>query len=209
MLRLLLIRHGETAWNASSRYQGHADVPLNEAGCRQAVALAERLAVGKLEAIYTSDLKRAWQTAQIVAGPQGLTPQADPRLRELDFGAWQGLTYRQIAEQDPDRLAAWNADRVHRAPPRGESLAAMAQRVGSLITELRATHTSGAVALVGHGGSIRMIPCLLLEHPLGAYWQFEVDNTALAEIELQERGPVLTLWNDTHHLGANHRQSVF
>ena len=85
----------------------------------------------------------------------------------------------------------------------------MARRTESLLSEVRATYASGTVALVGHGGSIRMVLCLLLDHPLEAYWQFEVDNTALAEIELQDRGPVLTLWNDTHHLDSNRRQSVF
>jgi alpha-ribazole phosphatase len=209
MLRLLLLRHGETDWNASGRYQGQQDISLNAAGRRQAADLARRLADRPLHAIYASELARAWETALAVGEVQGVVVRPEPRLRELSFGAWEGLTYRQIGQQDPEGLARWNADRVNRAPPGGESLGAMAARLRDLIDEIRATYDEGTVALVSHGGTIRIILCLLLGHPLGAYWQFEVDNTAIAEIEFRELGPVLVRWNDAHHLIDGHRQGVF
>ena len=209
MLRLLLVRHGETDWNASGRYQGQMDIPLNTAGLEQAAILAERLRGYPIDAIYASDLARAWQTAQALSLAQGLEPRLEPRLRELSFGDWQGLTYQQIGELDPEALAAWNRDRVTYRPPGGESLGAMAARVEDLLDEIRQTYQHGTVALVSHGGTIRTILCVLLGHPLAAYWQFEVDNTAIAEIEWRGLGPVVVRWNDAHHLTDMRRQDVF
>ncbi|MGC9520831.1 MAG: alpha-ribazole phosphatase [Anaerolineae bacterium] len=209
MFRLLLVRHGETTWNASGRYQGQRDIPLNEAGRAQAVAVARRLASVALQAIYTSDLGRAAETARVIAQPHGLEVHEDVRLRELNFGVWQGLTYQQIAAQDPKRLARWNTDRANRAPPEGESLAQMAARLRALLDEVKAQHPNDTVALISHGGTIRVILCLLLDHPLSAYWQFEVDNTAVAEIEWRSLGPVVVRWNDAHHLTESNRLSVF
>jgi len=208
LLRLLLVRHGETAWNATGRFQGQMDTDLNGAGQRQAVAVAERLASEEIHAIYASDLRRAHDTAVAIAARHPVAVQADPRLREIDFGAWQGLTYAQMQEQDPEGLAAWNADRENRCPPGGESLSQVAQRLSLLLDEIRLQHVDQTVVLVSHGGTVRLVLCHLLGHPLSAYWQFEVDNTAIAEIELQDRGPVLIRWNDTHHLTDGHRQTV-
>jgi len=201
LLRLLLVRHGETAWNATGRFQGQMDTDLNTAGQRQAVAVAERLASEEIHAIYASDLRRAYDTAVAIS--------ARHRLREINFGAWQGLTYVQMQEQDSERLAAWNADRANRCPPGGESLSQVAKRLSLLLDEVCLQYVDQTVVLVSHGGTVRLVLCLLLGHPLSAYWQFEVDNTAIAEIELQDRGPVLIRWNDTHHLTDGHRQSVF
>jgi len=209
LLRLLLVRHGETAWNATGRFQGQMDTDLNTAGQRQAVAVAERLASEEIHAIYASDLRRAYDTAVAISARHAVAVQADPRLREINFGAWQGLTYVQMQEQDSERLAAWNADRANRCPPGGESLSQVAKRLSLLLDEVCLQYVDQTVVLVSHGGTVRLVLCLLLGHPLSAYWQFEVDNTAIAEIELQDRGPVLIRWNDTHHLTDGHRQSVF
>ncbi|MCJ7738472.1 MAG: alpha-ribazole phosphatase [Anaerolineae bacterium] len=209
MLRLLLVRHGETAWNASGRYQGQMDIDLNAAGRQQAEAMAERLASVSICAIYTSDLSRAWETAIVLAERQSASATPDSRLQELNFGEWQGLTYREIAEKDPERLAVWNEDRVGRTPPGGESLGAMAERVRSLIEDVHDTYSDGTVALVSHGGTIRVILCVLLGHPVERYWHFEVDNTAIAEIEWRELGPVVVRWNDATHLDDSNRQDVF
>ncbi len=221
MLRLLLIRHGETDWNASGRYQGQMDIPLNEAGIEQARILGCRLRnelSGSIDpggppvsinAIYASDLARAWQTAEIVGAACGLAPRPEPRLRELSFGEWQGLTYQEIGERDPEALAAWNRDRVNCRPPGGESLGAMAARVRDLLDDVHRDTRDGTVALVSHGGTIRIILCVLLGHPLADYWQFAVDNTAIAEIEVRPLGPVVVRWNDAHHLRELRRQDVF
>jgi alpha-ribazole phosphatase len=209
VLSLLLVRHGETDWNASRRYQGQLDIPLNAAGREQAAVLARRLGACPIRAIYTSTLARAHQTAEAIASAHGLDVHLEPRLRELSYGDWQGLSYQQIGELDPEGLDRWNQDRVNRTPPGGESLGSMASRVEDLIREIRDTYADGTVALVSHGGTIRVIVCVLLGHPVGAYWQFEVDNTAIAEIEWRDLGPVVVRWNDAHHLADGHRHGVF
>jgi len=209
MLRLLTVRHGETDWNATGRFQGQTDIALNAAGERQAAAVAERLSAERIHAIYSSDLRRAFSTATVIAERQPVSAIAEPRLREVHWGVWQGLTHAQIETQDPERLATWSEDRVNRQAPGGESLAQVASRVRNVLDEIRVRHRDETVVLVAHGGVVRLVACLLLDHPLSHYWQFEVDNTAIGEIEIQDRGIVLTGWNDTHHLAGGHRQSVF
>jgi alpha-ribazole phosphatase len=167
------------------------------------------LASESIRAIYASDLRRAWETALAIAERHDLEAIPDPRLRELNFGDWQGLTYEQIAEQAPEALATWNEDRVGRKPPGGESLGMMGARAEEMLKEVLDVHDDDTVVLVSHGGTLRIVLCLLLDHPLEAYWQFEVDNTAVAEIEWRRLGPVVVRWNDAHHLTDSNRQSVF
>jgi len=209
VLRLLIVRHGETDWNASGRYQGQLDTALNPAGRQQARAVARRLAAEEIHAIYSSDLRRAFDTAAAIAEPHPVDAIPEPRLREVHWGVWQGMTRAQIETQDAERLATWAKDRVNLQAPNGESLAQVADRVQGVLDEIRARHPDETVVLVAHGGVVRLVACLLLDHPLSHYWQFEVDNTAIGEIEVQGRGVVLTRWNDTHHLAGGHRQSVF
>jgi alpha-ribazole phosphatase len=214
VIRLLLVRHGETEWNTDGRWQGQMDVPLNGVGREQAAAVAERLASEAIDAIYASDLSRAYDTALAVAVPHDIPVQADPRLREINLGDWQGLTYAEMASQYPDAVAHWNADRINRAAPGGESLRVVGERLSALLSDIQRDHGGAegngdpTVVLVTHGGTARLILCTLIACPLDRYWRFEFDNTALAEIELQDRGPVLICWNDTHHLTNGHRMSV-
>lgn len=213
VLRLLLIRHGETDWNAGGRFQGQLDIALNEEGRRQAQALAARLAPEPLDVVYSSDLSRARDTAQHIIDRQraggennGLDLRPDPRLRELNLGDWQGLTYAQIEAQDSERLAAWDADRVDYRLPGGESLRQVAERVRAVLVDLRQDHDTDdghedqTIALVTHGLTLRIVLCLLLSHPLSGYWQFSVYNTSVTEVLLRHEGAVLVTLNDTHHL---------
>ncbi|MBN1876107.1 MAG: alpha-ribazole phosphatase [Anaerolineae bacterium] len=199
-LRLLLVRHGETDWNTTRQYQGQADVPLNALGRQQAVALASRLASESIDIIYASDLSRAWETAQIIAMPHKLPVHSDPRLRELSFGEWQGLTYFEMVEQAPDWVAAWNADRLHRAAPGGETLTQLATRVQGVLDDVLRKHPGQTVLLVAHGGSLKMLLCLLLQKSPREFWQFQMGNTALSIVQYRELGPVIYALNDTHHL---------
>ena len=115
--RLVLVRHGETSWNSEGRFQGRADIPLSEVGQRQAVALAAALAREEMHAIYSSDLRRAWDTALAIAERHSVPVCREPGLREMDFGSWEGLTYDQIRGIWPNVLAAWQADPLRVAPP--------------------------------------------------------------------------------------------
>ncbi len=119
---LIVIRHGETAWNRERRLQGQLDIPLNDTGRAQACALAEALAGEPIDAVYTSDLGRAMQTAAPLAETLGLQVRAEPRLRERCYGDLEGMTYAEVAEKRPEDFARWQARVPAYAPPPGESL---------------------------------------------------------------------------------------
>lgn len=199
-LRLFLVRHGETIWNAAGRYQGHADVPLSEVGRAQAAALARRLAGESLDVIYTSDLSRAHDTAKVIAAQHNLPVHRDPRLREMSFGEWEGLTFAQMEARFPDQVTWWNADRLNRAPPGGETLGDGAAHVQAVLDDVLRRHQDQTVVLVAHGGPLKLLLCLLLNKSPREFWQFHMDNTALSEIEWQRLGPRIRQLNDTHHL---------
>ena len=148
----LLARHGETDWNRDGVFQGHADPPLNEAGREQAHELARRLERVEFDVVYSSDLRRAFQTAEIVAAARGLGVVADPGLREVDVGSWSGLTRAEIAERFP-------------GVPRhdGESEAAHRERVVAAVTRIARAHPGETVLVISHGGSLRA----LRTHALG------------------------------------------
>ncbi len=199
-LRLFLVRHGETIWNAAGRYQGHMDVPLSAVGDAQAEALARRLAREHLDVIYTSDLSRAHSTARAIAAPHNLPVFPDPRLREMSFGEWEGMTFAQMEAEFPDQVAWWNSDRLNHAPPGGETLGDGAVRMQAVLDDVIRQHQDQTVLLVSHGGAIKLMLCLLLNKPWRELWQFAMDNTALSEIEWQKLGPRIRRLNDTHHL---------
>ncbi len=199
-MRLLLVRHGETDWNAEGRYQGQSDVPLSAIGQQQAMALARRLAREEIHALYASDLQRAWQTAEVIAAPHGLPVRPEPRLREIDFGAWEGLTFDEIRQRHPQALAAWEADPLGVAPPGGESLAQVVARVGQVLDDIARSCQDRTVLFVAHGGLLQVLLCLALGLAPRARWQFRLDPGSLSELSLYAEGAVLIRLNDTHHL---------
>ena len=133
MIRLLLARHAPTDWNTKGRFQGQEDIALGDTGRSLAALLADRLGEERIDEIQTSDLRRAWETARAVADARGLPLRLDTRLRELNFGSWQGLTYDEVRQAYPEALAAWEADALRVAPPGGETLAQLATRIGSFL----------------------------------------------------------------------------
>lgn len=155
MTTVLLARHGETDWNRERRWQGHADPPLNVAGRRQADALARALADIPIEAIYASDLSRAFETAEIVAGDRGLTVVADPELREIDVGEWEGLSTSELEERYPAGFARHEAGGD--GWEHGESHADMSKRIVRAVMRIAASHPTGTVLVVIHGGTIRAL----------------------------------------------------
>jgi broad specificity phosphatase PhoE len=149
MSGLILARHGETDWNREHRVQGQTDVPLNAAGLAQAESLADSLSAERLDAVYSSDLARARQTADAVARRQGLEVVTDAALREKNFGSWEGLTDVEIAERFPDAVRGRWGD--------GERTEDVAARVLPAIELIRARHPDGLVLVVSHGGAIRIV----------------------------------------------------
>lgn len=152
-LTLILVRHGETAWNRQHRFQGQAGPPLSRAGLIQARHLAARLARWPVVGVYCSDLVRARQTALALAAPHGLPVRVDPRWRELSFGDWEGLTWSEIAARDGAAVQAWRRDPERRSPPGGESLQALRARIGPAVADLPA---AGVYLVVTHGGPLRL-----------------------------------------------------
>ena len=155
--RVLLIRHGETDWNAAGRWQGHAPVPLNAAGLRQSAALGRYLAAQRawrIAAIYSSDLPRAMQTAQAIADALTLAVRPDPRLREKDLGHWQGLTREEVRAWDGERYAHYREHWPDVPVPGGETIHAMVARARAALDEIAAQHGGQTVIVVSHGGTI-------------------------------------------------------
>ncbi len=164
-MRLILIRHGETAWNASQRYQGQTDIPLNESGREQARRLADYLAKNEaLQAVYCSDLSRAIETAQILAREADIEPIPDKRLREFCFGLWEGLTFNEIWESYREDFENWFNNFEEFCVPEGESFSDLSARSLEAIEEIKAKH-SDTVAVVTHGGVIKAVLCNLKHSP--------------------------------------------
>ena len=203
MATLLLARHGETDWNRAFRWQGFTGLPLNETGRRQASVLAEKLE--NIDAVYSSDSERARETAEIVAGRHGLTVTEDPRLREVNFGEWEGLTTDEISERFAEDLARWYASGLVE-PTGGESDAAMAERVLEALSEIADRHRGDRVLVVTSGGPIRAVHAHLsgIEQRVARRRLLRViDNCALLEIVLRgdsfelaadSSPPVAALW---------------
>jgi broad specificity phosphatase PhoE len=154
MTRLFLVRHGATEWNINKRAQGQADVPLAREGRLQATDTAERLARMDIDAIYSSDLSRARDTARAIASAHGLDVIEDPDLREIDQGDWTGLTPDEIRERWPDR---WGPARHYNTRPGGESPGQVRKRALEAIRRVVEKHPDGEVVVVSHGGTIRWI----------------------------------------------------
>ena len=201
-MNLLLIRHGQTNWNLEQRFQGQSDIPLNETGRKQAAALADRLSAKQFDAIYSSDLQRAAETAAIILQMSGFNPDLHPdsRLREVNFGDWEGLTYDEIRAKHPDPLAAWEADIFKNAPPNGETLEGLAVRVQSMLDELREKHEDQNILIVAHGGVLQTLICLAFKLPPTMYWQFHLSTASLSELAFYPAGAILNSLNDTSHL---------
>lgn len=199
--RIFLIRHGETLWNSEMKFQGHVDVPLSEKGVEQAGALAGRLASQKISAVYSSDLGRAVETARRIADPRGLEVITLPALREMSFGVWEGLTFKEIKEKYGDVIQRWWANPMGMAVPGGEGLSDLAARAVPAVREIVGRHMGDQVAVVCHGGPVRCLVGTVLNMDLNKYWKIRQDNAALNILDFPnwEQG-IVALMNDRSHL---------
>ena len=205
--RILAIRHGETAWNADTRIQGHIDIPLNVKGQWQAAQLAKALAAqDKLHAVYSSDLKRAHETATAVAALQGLEVVCHPGLRERGFGAFEGKTFAEIEIALPEDSLLWRKRDPHWTPPHGgESLFVMEQRVRKTLNELASQHTGQHIALFAHGGVMDLLYRIATQQDLQAPRTWALTNTAINRLLWTPESVTLVGWADTSHLGEDSR----
>ena len=201
MMRLILVRHGQTEWNDSGRYQGQSNVPLSETGRHQAASLARNFPVQQLDAIYTSDLERARETAEYVASKFDVSVIREKAFRELSFGDWEGLTYREISSRWPEE-----ADKLFTAPdelviPNGETFQELQKRALDKIHLLYEKHIDQTVAIFAHGAINKTILAGLMHIPLHYLWSLRQDNTAVNILRLDGRYVSVELINSTSHLG--------
>jgi len=203
MALFYFIRHGETEWNAQGRWCGRTDVPLSDVGRRQAQLLARRLQPLPVEALYSSPLGRAMETAQIIGQAVGREPVADGRLVELNYGAWEGSTYEESKRTAPAVYAAWDADPASQAPPGGETGEQLIERVTPFLAEMAQRHPCGNVVVVSHKTVCRLVACHILGLPLSEYRQrIPMENAALNIFEVREGTWRVIALNDTSHLSA-------
>lgn len=195
MLRLTLVRHGTTAWNATGRYQGWSDPPLSERGAAEAERLRARLAGESFDRVVASDLLRARRTAEIAV--PGAPLETDRRLRELHFGAWEGLTWDECTARDGDLPARWTADPAAVAPPEGESAAEFEGRVAEALDALPA---EGSVLVVAHAGTIHAVLARWLGVTLKQTFALHVSACGITRAELFPGGVRVQCVNDTAHM---------
>jgi len=211
MALFYFVRHGVSGWNAENRLCGRTDVPLSDEGRRQAARLAERLRGLSPAALYTSPLRRAVETAEIITAAVRLTPVVEDRLIELDYGAWEGKTFAEVMEQDAEAFRAWDADPGNVSPRGGESGGQAMARVAPFLDELAARHPGERehVIVVCHRTICRLIVCHALGLPPSEYRRrLSMDNAALNIIQSMDKGWRLILLNDTSHLAPIHTETT-
>ncbi|WP_216214389.1 bifunctional RNase H/acid phosphatase [Amycolatopsis aidingensis] len=205
--KLLLLRHGQTALSVERRYSGRGDVPLTELGAQQAAAAAKRLSTmdgllveGEPVPIVTSPLGRARQTAQAVADALGGAVTEHEGLTETDFGAWEGLTFTEAAQRDPELHRAWLGD-ASVPPPGGESFDAVQRRVRRMLTELTETYAGRTVVLVSHVTPIKTVLRIALDVGQSLLFRLHLDLASLSIAEFYPDGNAsVRLVNDISHL---------
>ena len=199
-LRLLLLRHGETAWNRERRYQGLTDTPLSPEGLVQAEAAARELKEHAFAAVYASPLRRARDTAAAIAAPHGLEVETDPAFRELAFGEWEGLTLDEARARDTALYEGWATTPHIFSPPEGESLTQVRERVLAGLERLRAGHQDETVCLVAHGIPVRILILEALGLGLDRLWSLHSAPTGISELEFRDDWTALHRMNTLVHL---------
>jgi len=199
MTELILARHGETEWNVEEVFRGTIDIELNETGVKQAGLLAGYLSDTKIDAIYSSPLKRALETARIIARSHRLEVETAPELIDLDFGEWQGLYLKQVKSRFEELYAEWvnHPERVR--IPSGESLDDVTARALALVKRVLNRH-DGAVVMVSHRVVNKVLICALLGLDNSHFWNIRQDTCAVTTFACEGGRFVLTGHNDTSYL---------
>jgi probable phosphoglycerate mutase len=200
--RILAIRHGQTAWNADARVQGHTDIELDAVGHWQAERLAVALAGEELQAVYSSDLSRARQTAAPLAERAGLELRTDAGLRERAFGEFEGSSFAQIAQRWPDQADRWRRRDPDFGAPGGERLRDFRDRAVGAVTRLALAHRGQCIAMVTHGGVLDLLYREAARLTLDAPRSWQVVNAGINRLLYSGEGLVLIGWAAVEHLEA-------
>jgi probable phosphoglycerate mutase len=200
--RILAIRHGQTAWNADSRIQGHTDIALDDTGLWQAERLAQALADEELEMLYSSDLARARQTAAPLAARKGLALRTDTGLRERGFGEFEGLSFAQIEQRWPEQAVAWRRRDPEFGARGGEVLRDFRDRAVATVDRLAMAHRGQCIVLVTHGGVLDLLYREATRLALDAPRSWQVANAGINRLLHSGAGLVLVGWADVGHLAG-------
>jgi len=185
MVTLILVRHGQTDWNKEDRIQGQSDIPLNKEGKRQAEKVARQLSGKKIDAIYTSKLKRAYQTAHIIARAHHLKVVKDERLNEITQGDWEGLTLSEARKRYPVLFEKWLTTPLQTKPPGGESVKSVKKRVIDVLNEIKGRHPSQTVVIVAHEVVNALIKSVCEGIGLEHIWDLHSSNGSYEVIEVK------------------------
>lgn len=201
MLRVYFVRHGETDWNLEGRLQGLTDTPLNSKGLAQAKLLGDRLAEeGGFIALYSSTLRRAYTTGEILGARLGLEPIRDVRLVERDMGSVEGLTGAEIEARFPDIYLAWRAGEKRLPFPGEEPRQDFQRRLSGFLQDIQARHTDCKIAVITHGGAMGMIMATVMRLDVEHRFPFWFDNASFSIVEFGGSVPRVLTLNDTCHL---------
>jgi broad specificity phosphatase PhoE len=202
MSTVMLIRHGETDWNVREIFRGRIDVELNETGIKQAELLGNYLAEENMLALYSSPLKRALKTAEIIAGYHDINVEVVPELIDFDYGEWQGLPHDVVKERYKELYNVWLRDPDRVKMPKGESLDDVRRRTLNLVEEIIAKYgeEEGALALVSHRVVNKVLICALLGLDNSHFWNIKIDTCGVTTFIYDGGRFVLTKHNDTSFL---------
>ena len=198
--RVIAIRHGETAWNADARMQGHLDIALNDTGRWQAGQLAAALAGEGIAAIYSSDLARARETAEIVASVIGGSVSIEPALRERCFGVFQGLKFNEIERRWPEDARRWISREPDFAPSGAETLRVFCARATAAAALIAQAHAGQTILLVAHGGVLDCLYRAATRIGLQSPRSWDLGNAGINRLLYAQQGFTLVGWGDARHL---------
>jgi len=210
-MRLILVRHGQTALNEKNVFRGRLDIPLNETGIQQANAIAERLSTFNVKCIYSSPLKRALETAQVIGRKLNIDTEIDDNLIDFNFGKWQGLTIKEVEEQFPELYEGWLRSPQMIKIPDGEDLGLIRKRVSKVLNKL-IEYKENNVVIVSHRVILKILICTALSLDNSYFWRIIQDVGAISILDNKDGQFSLSLLNDTCHLvkvGQNNKIKDF
>ena len=203
MPRLLLVRHGITEFNSTRRFAGHSDVEMSPDGYRQVEKLRDRLANEKIDAVYSSDLKRALVTAEVISPGRKMEIVTCPELREVNYGQAEGLTFPEIGRRYPELAELITNFNLRLEFPGGESFAGFIARTIKFLNRLEKHEPSETILIVSHSGPLRTLVCHLLGIDQDHWRQIRLDNASLSIVETYPQRVIISLLNDISHLRDN------
>ncbi len=201
MVRIILVRHGETTWNIEGRYQGQEDTPLSQRGMEQGKLLAQCLAKVPIDLCISSPLKRSYQTCQMCASFHNLPVQSDERLLEINHGAWEGTLAEEIQRNYPVEFSQWHSEPHLVQMPGGETLDDVRLRARTAFDEYALKYDNKTILVAAHDAVNKAIICDLLDLDMSHFWQIKQDNTCINVLECTDNRWRLVLLNYTGHLG--------